>query len=243
MLSSASRGTCNSSHVGATNCRTCAVVVMCGRRSTVGAGRHRRLVSRAIRIEVSQRVGGYAPTLGFALAAVAIPVMMSVDDWRLSIAPWLLAATLTSFAVCCVGLLSVHQPNPKLSIRVGVVLTVLSLLSLASFPLAVGMGGLLGIEEESAGVLASIPLMASAFGFVAMTPGLALTAYGAGAAGVLPKWGVWTLWVEAPLLPLTAIVGGMAEPAVPIGFALIGVGWVLIGAALLKARPEATTLA
>ncbi|MGI9584847.1 MAG: hypothetical protein ACR2N7_04590 [Acidimicrobiia bacterium] len=191
---------------------------------------------------MSQRVGGYAPMVGFALAVVAIPVMIAVDDWRLSIAPWLLAATLMSFAVCCVGLLTIHQPNPKTWIKVGVVLTVMSLLSLASFPLAVGMGGLLGIEEESAGVLAVFPLMASAFGFIAMTPGLALTAFGAGVAGVLPKWGVWILWVEAPLLPLTAFIGGnVAEPAVPIGFALIGIGWVVIGAALLKVRPEPTT--
>lgn len=30
----------------------------------------------------------YPPMVGFALAAVAIPVVMSVDDWRLRIAPW-----------------------------------------------------------------------------------------------------------------------------------------------------------
>ena len=190
------------------------------------------------RLVVSQRVGGYAPLVGFGFAVVAILVTMFAADWRLSPAPWLFGAALLSLAVCCGGLLTIHQPDPGWPMRAGVVLTVLSLLSLASFPLAVGLGGVLGIDEESAGFFAGIPLVASAFGLIAMTPGLASTAYGAQTKRVLPRWGVWTLWIETPLLPLTAIIGGITEPALPIGFAVIGIGWVLIGLALLRAEPE-----
>ena len=48
---------------------------------------------------------------------------------------------------------------------------------------------------------------------------------------------MWALWFQAPLLPPTAFVGGITEPALPIGFALIGVGWVVIGLALLRVQP------
>ena len=180
---------------------------------------------------------GYAPVAGFVLMVGAVLVMLSVADWRLSFAPWLLGSSVVCLALCCVGVLKVHLPDPRRSIKWGVVLTILSLLALASFPFAVGMGGVLGIEEEEAGVLALLPLLASGFGLVGMTPGLAMAAFGAGADGTIPKWGVWALWVASPLLPLTAVVGGIAEPAAAVGFILLPLVWVVIGASLLRAKP------
>lgn len=183
------------------------------------------------------RVAGVAPVLGLLFVVWAIFVMVSVTDWRLSAAPWLLGAAILCLAVCCVGLLSVHQPDPRRSVLVGSGLTVLSLLCLASFPFAVGIGGVLGIDEDSAGILALLPLAASGFALVAMAPSLATIAAGVGASGLVPRWGVWALWFEAPLLPVTAVAGGFAEPALVVGFILIPLGWVVIGASLLKTMP------
>ena len=74
-----------------------------------------------------------------------------------------------------------------------------------------------------------------------MTPALAITAVGVGASGVLPGWGVWALWVEAPLLLITVIGGGMAPESLETlvlvsGFILIPLGWVVIGASLLRTK-------
>lgn len=182
---------------------------------------------------ISPRVAGFAPFLGLVLMAFAIPLMMSVADWRLSAAPWLLGFAVLSLAVCCLGVLNVHRPDPKRSVLFGTVLAALSFGGLAVFPFAVGIGGLLGIEEDAAGILAYLPLIAAGFGFAAMTPALVTAAVGVGASGVLPRWGVWALWIEAPLLLLTTIGGGQAEPVLVIGFALIPVGWAVIGASLI----------
>ena len=53
--------------------------------------------------------------------------------------------------------------------------------------------------------------------------------------------GVWALWVEAPLLLVTIIGGGMApeslkDPILVSGFILIPLGWVVIGASLLRTK-------
>ena len=194
-------------------------------------------VSRSAIERLNTRLAGYAPTLGLVLTVLAILVMVSAADWRLSIAPWLLGTAILCLSVCCVGLLKVHLPDPRRSVLIGISLTVLSLLGLASFPLAVGVGGVLGIEEDSAGVLALLPLIASGFALVAIAPGLATTAFGVSASGLVPRWGVWALWMEAPLLPLTVIAGGFAEPALVVGFILIPLGWVVIGASLLRTKP------
>lgn len=190
-----------------------------------------RLVPR-----VNIQLAGYAPFVGLVLMVWAIPVMMSVADWRLSVAPWLLGSVLVCLAVCCLGLLSVHLPDPRRSVLIGAGVGSLSFLALAVFPFAVGVGGLLGIDEDTAGILAYLPLIAAGFGFAAMTPALIGAAVGVRASGVLPRWGIWALWVEAPLLLLTTIGGGQAEPVLVVGFALIPLGWAVIGAALLTAR-------
>ena len=190
---------------------------------------------------VNLRVAAYAPMLSLVLMIPAVLVMAAVDDWRLSPAPWLLGAALLCLAVCGLGLLKVHQPDPRRSVVIGVGLTVLAFLGLSSFPFAVGIGGLFGIEEDSVGVLAYLPLIASGFGLVAMTPALAITAVGVGASRVLHRWGVWALWAEAPLLLAVVIGGGMAPDSLETlvlvsGFILIPLGWIVIGASLLRTK-------
>jgi hypothetical protein len=74
-----------------------------------------------------------------------------------------------------------------------------------------------------------------------MTPALATAAVGVGASRVLPGWGVWALWFETPLLLVAIIGGGMApeslkEVFLVSGFILIPLGWVVIGASLLRTK-------
>ena len=195
---------------------------------------------------VNLKVAAYAPLLGLVLMIWAVLELVSEGDWRFNASPWVLGAALICLAVCGLGLLKVHQPAPKRSVVIGVGITVLALLGLSSFPFAVGISGLFGIEEDSVGVLAYLPLMGAGLGLVAMTPALAIAAVGVGASRVLPGWGVWALWFETPLLLVTIIGGGMAPESLKgtflvSGFILIPLGWVVIGASLLRTKTLETT--
>jgi hypothetical protein len=192
-------------------------------------------------LKVNVTVAAYAPMLGLVLMIWAVLELVSEGDWRFNASPWLLGAALICLAVCGLGLLKVHQPAPRRSVVIGVGLTVLAFLGLSSFPFAVGISGLFGIEEDSVGVLAYLPLIGAGLGFVAMTPALAVAGVGIRASRVLPDWGVWALWVETPLLLVTIIGGGMAPESLKeiflvSGFILIPLGWVVIGASLLRTK-------
>ena len=194
---------------------------------------------------VNVKVAGYAPIMAVVLLAPALVVFMSPGDWRISLSPWFFAAIPTCLAMTCLGLIRVHQ---KRWVTIGAGWTALALLGLGAFPLAVGIGGLTGLQDltdEQLGLLAWLPIIAWSFGFASLTPALVVTAISTGMAQVLPRWGVWALWFISPLLLITFIVGGttpdsIAEPSVPIGLILIMFGWIVIGQSLLKV-PKAQT--
>jgi hypothetical protein len=149
------------------------------------------------------------------------------------------------------GLLAVHAPESGGWVLTGSWWTALAFLGIAGAFLAIAVGGALGIEEESVGLLAWLPVAGMAFGILSMTPALVVLAVGAGRRRILPGWGLAAVWVEAPLLPVLMIYGGIFEDtAETIGssviLGLMAVAWVVIGLSAQtadsrsKARPIRT---
>ena len=136
---------------------------------------------------------------------------------------------------------AVHLPRVPPTVLIGGWWTTLAFLGIAGFFIAIGVGALLGIDEDDAGPLALLPVMAMAFGLVSMTPASALLAFGVSRAGVVPRWGGWALWVVSPLIVVLLVYGGLAEgtaetvgiSAVLIVFAL---SWVVVGFSVRPAR-------
>ncbi|MDX1448346.1 MAG: hypothetical protein R3246_04710 [Acidimicrobiia bacterium] len=196
---------------------------------------------------VSARVAGYAPTAALVLAVPGVAAFVAPGDWRTSVVPWFFAAIPACFAVTCLGLVRLHRSR---WVTVGGAWTALAMLGISGFFLAVGIGGLTGLQdlpEDQLGLLAWLPIISFGFGFLSMTPALAVTAWATQRADVVPRWGVWTLWLLAPLLAVIFIVGGNGpapfdELAAPVGLSVIMLGWVVIGQALLRAHDARTGL-
>lgn len=197
---------------------------------------------------MGQRLGGrvvspvtaaVAPLLGAALAVPALVIFASPGDWRRSAAPWFFAAVPACLAVTCVGIAQLHR---RRWVTIGALWTALALTGLGGFFLAVGIGGLTGLQdlpEEQLGLLAWLPVLGFGFGFFSLTPALVVTAVSTGRAGLLPRWAVWSLWLLAPLLPITFAIGGngpesIREYAPLIGLVVILVGWVVVGQAVRR---------
>lgn len=188
---------------------------------------------------VSVGTAALAPVLAAVFLMGGMWVFIVAGDWRTSPAPWLMAAVPTSLVATCLGLVRVHG---RRSVTFGGLWTASALLGIAGFFLAVGIGGLTGLQdlpEGELGLLAWLPIIGFGFGFFSMTPALVITAIGAGRAGILPRWGTWALWFVAPLLVVTFIVGGegpevIAGAAAPVGMILLAVGWIVIGRSLRR---------
>lgn len=190
------------------------------------------------------RVGSWvtatAPVVALALVAIAQTTTES-GDIREGVFPWLFALAAVLFAVCSMGLLAAHYPAPGGWMLLGSCWTALAFLGIAAGFLAIALGSVLAIDEESAGVFASLPLIGLAFGIISMTPALVVTALGAAKKEVLPRWGRAALWVEAPLLPLLLVYGGTVDDtAETLGSTVIlgimAVAWVVIGLSIRAAE-------
>ena len=177
-----------------------------------------------------------APLVALVLVAVG-QLSNPGGDIREGAFPWLMASAAVGLGLLCLRLVAVHGSEPGRWVAVGGWWAALAFAGIASFLVAVGVGAMFGIEEDSLGWLAWLPVSAMAFGLVSMTPALALLAVGAGRASVLPRWGVWALWTLSPLLVGLLIYGGLADgSAESVGssviLAVLAVGWVVVGLAV-----------
>lgn len=190
---------------------------------------------------------------GFGLGADwlwAAPVASSVlvgigqatnadGDLRSGGFPWFMAVASVCLAFLCLRVIGVHERRPSRPVVIGGWWTALAFLGIAGFFVAIGVGALVGIDEESMGAVAWLPVLSMAFGLLSMAPAVALVAFGAGRAAVLPRWAVWALWLVAPLLVVLLVYGGLVEGAAEtVGSSVIlatyAAGWVLVG---LGVRP------
>ncbi len=174
-----------------------------------------------------------------SLALVAVGQATNTDgDLRSGLFPWLMAAAAVGLALLGLRLIAVHGPDVIRSV-LGGWWTTLAFVGIAGFFVAVAVGALLGIDEDEAGALAIVPVIAMAFGLLSMTPAVSVLAFGARRAGVLPRWGVWALWTATPLLVVLLVYGGLADgPAETVGVSVLlgvfAVSWVVIG---MSVRP------
>lgn len=192
---------------------------------------------------VSVRAAAYAPILAVVLAIPGVAVFASPGDWRTSVVPWFFAAIPACLSLTCLGLVRVHQ---RPWVTFGGMWTALALLGMGGFFLAVGIGGLTGLQdlaEDELGWVAWLPIVSFGFGFLSLTPALVVTALSTGKARVLPRWGVLTLWFIAPLLVVVFVIGGngpapIDELAAPIGLTLILLGWIVVGQSVRLANAQ-----
>ena len=196
--------------------------------------------------QVGSLVAAAAPFVALGLVATAQATTES-GDIRAGVFPWLLALAAVLFAFCCMGLLAAHSPHPGRWMLLGSWWTALAFLGIASGFLAIGVGSVLGFDEESAGAFASLPLIGLAFGIISMTPALVVTAIGAAKKEVLPRWGKGALWLEAPLLPLLLVYGGIVDDNAEtvgstVGLGIMAFAWVVIGLSI-RAAESATSVA
>lgn len=182
------------------------------------------------------------------LAVPALVVFSLPGDWRTSVVPWLFAAIPACLALTCLGLVGLHENR---WVTLGGVWAALALPGLGGFFLAVGIGGLTGLQdlpEDELGLLAWLPVVSFGFGFISLTSALAITAATTQRAAVLPRWGMWSLWFIAPLLVVVFVLGGIApapvdELAARIGLTVIMLGWIVDGQSLLRVPTAQTTSA
>lgn len=170
-----------------------------------------------------------------ALILVAVGQATNSDgDIRSGMFPWFMAAAAVGLALLCLRLVAVHAQSASRSALIGGWWATLAFLGIAGFFVAIGVGAVLGIDEDDAGALALLPVIAMAFGLLSMTPAVALLALGAGRSGVLPRWAVGALWTIMPLLPVLLIYGGLVDgPAEMVGATVVLVvfaaSWVVVG--------------
>ena len=136
-------------------------------------------------LRVASGAAAVAPFTALAVIAIA-QVTTPSGDIREGAFPWLFALDALLFALCCMGLLAVHSPNPGRWLVIGTWWTALAFLGVAGGFLAIAVGSVLGIDEEAAGPFTLLPLIGLAFGVISMTPALIAAAIGASKRRVLP---------------------------------------------------------
>lgn len=189
---------------------------------------------------VNAKVAAAAPLVAVVLVTVA--VLSTSGDIREGAFPWLMASAAIALAWCALGLVALHGER-RGATTIGGWWTALAFLGVAGFFVAVGVGALLGIDEEAAGPLALLPVISMAFGLVSMTPAIVVLALGATRRRVLPGWGIAALWLAAPLVPTLLIYAGLVDgDAERMGssaiLGLFALAWVVVGLSLH--RPAAS---
>ncbi len=187
------------------------------------------------------RRAGWAPVVTIPVGVLGVVVNSVRDDGdlRVGILPWTLMITVVGLAVCCLGVLNAHRPTPNRWTTIGAWWTAAALLGIGGFFAAIGIGGILGIDEDEAGAAAIIPVLFMAFGMVSMAPALATLGVGVVKARRLAWWGRLAVWTAIPVLPLLLIYGGLVEgTAETVGSILLitayGISWITLGLALAR---------
>ena len=180
-----------------------------------------------------------APILALLLVGVAQATNPS-GDLRLGAFPWLVALAAAGLAYLSLSIVALHAPDSGRLVVIGGWWVALAFAGVTGFFVAVGVGEMFGIDPDSAGILSWIPLLSMAFGLLSMTPAMAILAVGAARAEVLPRWGVAAIWVEAPLLIILLIFGGLFDGTIEtvgssVLLGLAALGWIVIGLAVRTA--------
>lgn len=182
---------------------------------------------------LNPRIVGLAPFAALVVGGLGI-VLTPSGDIREGLFPWGVASACVLLATTALGVLVVHPTPPARSMLVGAWWSALALCGIAGFFVAIGIGGLLGIDENTDNPLALLPVAAMAFGLLSMMPAMATLLISVRAANRIPQWARNASWLIVPVLPALLILGGLAEGTVEtIGSLLLlasfAAGWVTLG--------------
>lgn len=192
-------------------------------------------------LSLDPRWTGLAPLAALVTGGLGVLLTPS-GDIREGLFPWGVALSMALVAGCAVGVVAAHQPEPRRSVLVGGWWSAMAYLAMAGFFIAIGIGGLLGVDEETENPLALFPIAAMTFGLLSSGPALGTLAYGVTRAHRLPSWGAAGAWCAVGAFPALLIFGGLVEgTAESVGSAVImGAfvgGWITLG---LSTRAAAT---
>lgn len=183
---------------------------------------------------IDPRIAGLAPMAAIVCGGIAVLGTPS-GDLREGIFPWGASLAMLLLGVSALGVLSSHQPDPDARVIIGAWWTVAATGAIAVFFLAVGVGALLGIDEETDNPLALLPVLLMAFGLLSTTPALATLAVGLKRSGRLPRWGTASAWGAALPLPLVLLLGITEGTVETVGSAVLlfdfALSWIILGLA------------
>jgi hypothetical protein len=190
--------------------------------------------------DINPRVAGLAPLIALVVGAIGI-VLFNTDPHGDSVAgPVFMAIATVSvcFAICCVGVLSLHRPKPKRWTVVGAWWATLALVMIAAAALMLVVSVLADIEwwhrYPPIEVLAPIFFLASS-----VIPALLTLAIGVTRARILPWFGIAAVWF-AFVLPigflssLALLEGTGLTVSLNTVVALFLGAWAVLGIALLR---------
>lgn len=138
---------------------------------------------------------------------VAVLGALDMEDIRRGVFPWAMALAALSLVVCCLGVLHAHRGASNHWVVVGAWWTAAAFAGIAFFFVSVATGGLLGIDEDEAGLLVWPPFLAMASSLISMLPATAVLGVGVIRAARLPRHVGAALLVAALFIPSILIYG------------------------------------
>ncbi|HUG85765.1 MAG TPA: hypothetical protein VMM13_14465 [Euzebya sp.] len=163
-------------------------------------------------------------------------------DIRSGLFPLAMAVAFTLLATCAQAVLRVHAQQSRM-VTVGGWWTTLALLGPAGFFGGVAVGAMLGLDEETLGGFAILPVASMAFGILTLPIATTILALAVRRSGQLPSRASASLLVAGWVPPVLMVFGGLAEgTAESLGSAALAAtffgAWLVTGSAV---RPRTRT--
>ena len=133
-----------------------------------------------------------------------------MTDIRTGLFPLAMAVAFTLLATCPQAVLRMHERPPRM-VTVGGWWTTIALLGPAGFFAGVAIGAMLGLDEETLGGYAILPVASMAFGILTLPIATTILALAVRRSGHLPSRVFTSLLVAGWVPPVLMVVGGLAE--------------------------------
>lgn len=190
------------------------------------------------------RVGPVAPTAALVVGTVGFATNQG-GDIRSGLFPLAMAVAFTLLATCAQAVLRVHERQRRM-VAIGGWWTTLALLGPAGFFAGVAIGAMLGLDEETLGGFAILPVASMAFGIITLPIATTIFALAVRRSGLLPARASTPLLVAGWVPPVLMVFGGLAEgTAESVGSAALAAtfigAWVVAGSAV-RPRTRASVM-
>jgi len=186
------------------------------------------------------RVGPVAPIVALVVGIVGFATNLG-GDIRTGLFPLAMAVAFTLLATSAQAVLRMHE-RPQRIVTVGGWWTTLALLGPAGFFGGVAIGAMVGLDEETLGGFAILPVASIAFGIFTMPIATTIFAMAVQRSGQLPPRTSVSMLVAGWVPPVLMIFGGLAEgTAESLGSAALSAtffgAWIVTGSAVRPGTP------